>query len=101
MPSSTFLDGPYDGFQLVDWNGYRLGDEIEIPISAGLLDHLNGELTSHVKGLSGVAIYRVQLTKQGARFRFVRRRGIERHERAQMEAWQRQALERTTGNNCS
>lgn len=103
MPSSTFLGGPYDGLQLVEWTGYRLGDEVEIPICGALIDQLNGNesaLSMHSKYLSGIAVYRVQLTMQGARFQYLRRRRIDRQERIRLESWLRQALERTTGNNC-
>ena len=98
MPGSTFLGGPYDGLQLVDWTGYRLGDEVEIPICRALIDQLNSNETTPLKSskyLSGIAVYRVQLTMRGARFRFLRRRGIERHERVRLETWLHQALERT------
>ncbi len=103
MPSSTFLGGPYDGLQLVDWTGYRLGDEVEIPICGALIDQLNGAETAPSKSseyLCGIAVYRVQLTMQGTRFQFMRRRRIEPRERIRLESWLRQALERTTGYNC-
>ena len=98
MPTPTFVGGPYDGLQPVDWMSFRLGDEVEIPISISLLHRLNGEFGSSDAEISGVAIYRFTLSKNGIRFLFGRRRIARPEERSRLEAWHRDAVERAARN---
>jgi hypothetical protein len=94
MPLPTFRGGPYDGLQPVDWTDYRLGDEVEVPISPRLLYLLSGEPCGAAAALTGIAIYRFELSKFGIRFMFVKRRMIRRDERSRLESWHRDAVER-------
>ena len=98
MPSPTFVGGPYDGLQPIDWMSFRLGDEVEIPISISLLRRLNSEFSGSDTQISGVAIYRFTLSKSGIRFLFVRRRIARSEERSRLEAWHRDAVERAARN---
>ena len=94
MPLPTFTGGPYDGLQPIDWTDYTLGDEVEVPISANLLNLLNGESCGPATALTAIAVYRFQLSRYGIRFQFVRRRAVRREERSRLEAWHREAVER-------
>ncbi|MEX2139190.1 MAG: hypothetical protein WD894_08015 [Pirellulales bacterium] len=94
MLRPTFTGGPYDGLQPIDWTNYRIGDEVEVPISANLLNMLNGEFCGPAAALSGIAVYRFDLSKFGMRFLFVRRRAVRREERSRLEVWHREAVQR-------
>jgi hypothetical protein len=94
MALATFNGGPYDGLEPIDWHEYRLGTEVEVPISADLLRLLSGEKPGPPTSLSGVAVYRFEVTRLGVRFHFLKRRAVKPAERRLLETWHSHVVQR-------
>jgi hypothetical protein len=94
MAMATFTGGPYDGLEPIDWHEYRLGAEVEVPISTDLLRLLTNEQPGPLTPLSGVAVYRFEVTRLGVRFHFLKRRPVKPAERSQMETWHSHVVQR-------